>query len=62
MIPLPSASGSKIAVLGLGHSGLAAARALVASGAHVLAWDDDGDKREAAAAVEVPIEIGRAHV
>ena len=55
MIPLPSASGSKIAVLGLGHSGLAAARALVASGAHVLAWDDDGDKREAAAAAEVPI-------
>ena len=55
MIPLPSASGSRIAVLGLGHSGLAAARALIMSGAEVLAWDDDGDKRQAAAAAEVPI-------
>jgi UDP-N-acetylmuramoylalanine--D-glutamate ligase len=55
MIPLPSASGSKIAVLGLGHSGLAAARALITSGAQVLTWDDDGDKRQAAAAAEVPI-------
>ncbi len=55
MIPLPSASGSRIAVLGLGHSGFAAARALVTSGARVLAWDDDADKRQAAAAAEVPI-------
>jgi UDP-N-acetylmuramoylalanine--D-glutamate ligase len=34
-----------IAVLGLGASGLAAARALAASGAKVLAWDDNPEAR-----------------
>lgn len=39
----------KVGVFGLGGSGLATARALVAGGAHVQAWDDDADKRKLAA-------------
>ena len=35
-----------VAVLGLGRSGMAAARALTAGGAAVLSWDDDEAKRE----------------
>ena len=34
-----------VAVLGLGRSGLAAARALAAGGANVLLWDDDQPRR-----------------
>ena len=41
MIAIPSMSGHHVAVLGLGKSGMAAARALIHSGVHVLAWDDD---------------------
>ncbi len=55
MIPIPFAAGSRIAVLGLGKSGLAAARALLASGADVLAWDDDEAQRNAATAADVPL-------
>ncbi len=39
---------SEVAVMGLGASGLAAARGLVASGARVLAWDDCAERRAAA--------------
>jgi len=46
----------KVAVFGLGASGLAAARALVAGGADVLAWDDGEAQR--GAAVEAGIVIG----
>ncbi len=45
MISIPSVQGTSIAVLGLGISGLAAAKALIASGADVMAWDDDEDRR-----------------
>lgn len=38
-----------VAVLGLGKSGLATARALEAGGAKVFAWDDASEKREEAA-------------
>ncbi len=38
-------------VMGLGRSGLSAAKALVASGADVRAWDDDEDRRAAAEGV-----------
>lgn len=48
MIPIPSVHGKPIAVLGLGISGLAAARALAASGARVMAWDDDDRRRRQA--------------
>lgn len=39
MITSPAFSGKRYAVLGLARSGLAAAEALLASGAHVTAWD-----------------------
>jgi UDP-N-acetylmuramoylalanine--D-glutamate ligase len=41
-------AGRRYAVLGLGRNGLAAARALVAMGAAVEAWDDKAGAREAA--------------
>ena len=40
MIPILGYDGKVVGVLGLGRSGLAAAKALEASGAMVLAWDD----------------------
>lgn len=48
MIPVQGYSGRKVAVLGLGRSGLAAAKALRAGGAEVLAWDDGAAGRSAA--------------
>ena len=45
MAELSSYSGRMVAVLGLAKSGLAAARALIRSGATVWAWDDDQAKR-----------------
>lgn len=45
MIALGPLTGKRIAVLGLGKSGLVAARALKAAGAEVLAWDDAPAKR-----------------
>ncbi|WP_308916724.1 UDP-N-acetylmuramoyl-L-alanine--D-glutamate ligase [Jannaschia sp. LMIT008] len=50
MIPVPGYDGAMVAVLGLGRTGLSAARALRAGGAHVLAWDDGPGGRDAAAA------------
>ncbi len=47
-IDLSAFSGASIAVLGLGKSGLSAARALHNGGANVRAWDDDPARREAA--------------
>jgi len=47
-IDLSAFAGTPIAVLGLGKSGLAAARALVADGAKVRAWDDDAARRQTA--------------
>lgn len=48
MITLPFTSGERYAVLGLGVSGMTAARALLAAGARVSAWDDAPAKRDAA--------------
>ena len=45
MIPVRFYQGRRVAVLGLGRSGLAAARALVAGGAEALLWDDSPDAR-----------------
>ncbi len=50
MIPVRGFSGHKVAVLGLGRSGLTAARALVAGGATPVLWDDNPDARERAEA------------
>jgi UDP-N-acetylmuramoylalanine--D-glutamate ligase len=44
MIPVTSFAGKKVAVFGLGGSGLASARALAAGGADVIAGDDGADK------------------
>lgn len=49
--------GRAVRVVGLGPAGLAAARALIASGAEVTVWDDDADKR---AATDCPAKGPRA--
>jgi len=48
-----------VAVLGLGLTGMAAARALAVSGATVWAWDDNPDNRDAA--VEADISLVDLH-
>ncbi len=50
MIHLSGITGSAYAVMGLGASGIAAAKALAAAGADVRAWDDDAARRDDAAA------------
>ena len=55
MIDLFYFNGLPVAVLGLGVSGLAAAKALQRAGAEVAAWDDNPDKRAQAEADGVPI-------
>ncbi len=50
MIPVRGYEGRKVAVLGLGRSGLTAARALAAGGAEVLVWDDSPESRDRAEA------------
>ncbi len=48
MIPVQGMQGQRVAVLGLGRSGLSAARALRAGGAIAVCWDDNPSAREAA--------------
>ncbi|MCV2868376.1 UDP-N-acetylmuramoyl-L-alanine--D-glutamate ligase [Defluviimonas sp. WL0002] len=50
MIPVRGYSGARVAVLGLGRSGLATARALAAGGAEALLWDDSPEARAKAEA------------
>ena len=50
MIPVLGFDGAKVAVLGLGRSGLATARALAAGGAIPLLWDDSPEARAKAEA------------
>ncbi|MEY4984390.1 MAG: hypothetical protein RIR62_2656 [Pseudomonadota bacterium] len=50
MIPVLGFEGAKVAVLGLGRSGLATARALAAGGATPLLWDDSPESRAKAEA------------
>ena len=50
MVPVKGFSGLKVAVLGLGRSGLATAAALVAGGAEPLLWDDSPEARAKAEA------------
>jgi UDP-N-acetylmuramoylalanine--D-glutamate ligase len=49
MIPVTTFAGKKVAVFGLGGSGLASCRALAAGGAEVIACDDDAERMAAAA-------------
>ena len=61
MIPVPGFEGTRVAVLGLGRSGLAAARALAAGGAEPVCWDDGQDSRaraEARGFVCEPPDVG----
>ncbi len=55
MIDCSAMAGKTVAVMGLGKSGLPTARALAASGARVLAWDDDAKKRTEAAAAGIAV-------
>ena len=48
MIPVQGLSGKNVAVLGLGRSGLSAARSLAAGGAIPLCWDDNPEARDRA--------------
>jgi UDP-N-acetylmuramoylalanine--D-glutamate ligase len=50
MIPVKGYKGQKVAVLGLGRSGLATAAALAAGGAEPLLWDDSPEARAKAEA------------
>lgn len=54
-IPLEVIAGRRIAVMGLGRSGLASAQALMAAGVDILAWDDDPGRRLEAQAQGVPL-------
>ena len=56
MIPVRGFEGKKVAVFGLGRSGLTAARALKAGGAELALWDESPAAREAAIAERFPIE------
>ena len=55
MTPVTSFSGRHVALFGLGGSGLSTARALLAGGARVSAWDDGAASRERAAAQGVTV-------
>lgn len=54
MIPITSFAGKRVAIFGLGSSGLASANALLAGGADVVAWDDNAETIAKAHAAGVP--------
>ena len=54
MIPITTFAGKKVAVFGLGGSGLASASALLAGGADVVAFDDDAQSVAKANAAGIP--------
>lgn len=56
MIPVPGFEGRRIAVFGLGRSGLTAARALKAGGAMPVLWDDSVSSRMQAEAEGFDVE------
>ena len=56
MTPVTTFAGRTVAVFGLGMSGLASCRALIAGGATVVAADDTVAGRQAAAAARLPVE------
>jgi UDP-N-acetylmuramoylalanine--D-glutamate ligase len=55
MIPVTTFAGKKLALFGLGASGLASASALLAGGADVVAWDDSEETIEKARAAGIPV-------
>lgn len=54
MIPATTFSGRRVGLFGLGGSGIATARALIAGGADVLAWDDNPGSVAKAEAEGIP--------
>jgi UDP-N-acetylmuramoylalanine--D-glutamate ligase len=56
MTPVTTFAGQTVAVFGLGRSGLAAARALVAGGARVVCADDAAEGRDAATRAVLTVE------
>ncbi len=60
MIPVTSFSGRKVAVFGLGSSGLASASALFAGGADVVGWDDSDARIAHATQAGIPTADLRA--
>jgi UDP-N-acetylmuramoylalanine--D-glutamate ligase len=54
MIPITTFAGKKVAVFGLGESGLIAASALFAGGADVVGWDDDDARIVKATGAGIP--------
>jgi UDP-N-acetylmuramoylalanine--D-glutamate ligase len=61
MTPATAFSGKTVALFGLGGSGLASARALVAGGARVHCWDDGPSGRDKAAAEGLTVtDLGTA--
>ncbi|MFV8558357.1 UDP-N-acetylmuramoyl-L-alanine--D-glutamate ligase [Sulfitobacter sp. SBS6] len=63
MIPVQGLTGAKVAILGLGRSGLSAARALAAGGAVPICWDDNPAARAAAQAEGFDcVDLGKADV
>ena len=59
MIPISTYAGARIAVFGLGISGRASVRALLAGGAQLSAWDDSEHSRDVA--IEKGIELFNLH-
>ena len=55
MIPVTTFAGKKVAVFGLGGSGLASAKALIAGGADIVACDDNAQSLANAKAAGIPI-------
>jgi UDP-N-acetylmuramoylalanine--D-glutamate ligase len=55
VIEVSAFKGRRVAVLGLGKSGLAGAQSLAAGGASVLAWDDAPAARDKASAAGLPL-------
>ena len=54
MIPVTVFAGKKIAIFGLGGSGLASASALLAGGADVIGWDDNAESVVKATSAGIP--------
>src|SRR5262245_1688547 len=54
MIPVTTFAGRKVAVFGLGGSGLASASALLAGGADVIGWDDSAETVAKATSAGIP--------
>src|ERR687884_676627 len=55
MIRITAFAGRAVAVFGLGISGLATCRALIAGGAEVIAWDDKERARAQAGDAGIPV-------